>query len=169
MKAKGILYLLVLLLLNACYKVQPPDKPEQLLSEDEMVSILVDMAIVSSGKGVNKKRFEDSGIIPDEFIYKKNNIDSTIFAQNNEYYSFNIKQYESIYVRVKDSLTRLRDKYKLIENAEKKKKATEDSIKKAKVRENKAGSLKIGGTTVAKSATIDKKSKTIAIPKKKTN
>lgn len=150
MKAKGILYLLILVLLNACYKLQPPEKPERLLSEDEMVTVLVDMAIVSSGKGVNKKRFEENGIIPDEYIYKKNNIDSIVFAQNNEYYSFNIKQYESIYVRVKDSLTKLRDKYKLIENAEKKKKATADSIKKAKIRADKKASLKLGGTTITK-------------------
>ena len=162
MKTKGILYLLVVLLLNACYKVQPPDKPEQLLSEDEMVSVLVDMAIVSSAKGVNKKRFENNGIIPDEYIYKRHNIDSIVFAQNNDYYAFNIKQYESIYVRVKDSLTKLRDQYKLIENAEKKKKATADSIKRAKVRASREESLKLKGTTITKSKTSVKKSKTIA-------
>ncbi len=158
MKTKGILYLLVLLLLNACYKVQPPEKPERLLSEDEMVSVLVDMAIVSSAKGVNKKRFEDNGIIPDEFIYKRNNIDSIVFAQNNEYYSFNIKQYESIYVRVKDSLTKLRDKHKLILEAEKKEKTKTDSIKRAKIKESRGASLKLGGTS-------NKKSKTKFTPK----
>ncbi|WP_452601952.1 DUF4296 domain-containing protein [Pontimicrobium sp. MEBiC06410] len=159
MKTKGILYLLALLLLNACYKVQPPEKPERLLSEDEMVAVLVDMAIVSSAKGVNKKRFENNGIIPDEYIYKKNNIDSLLFVQNNEYYSFNIKKYESIYIRVKDSLTKLRDKYKLIEEAEKK--AKDDSVKAKR----KQTSLKLEDKAVKKSAFQNKKSRVKPVPK----
>ena len=102
-----------------------------------MVNILVDMAIMSSAKGVNKSNIEKNGIIPDEYIYKKNNIDSTTFAESNAYYAFDIKKYDAIYLRVKDSLTILREKYKAIDEEEKKIKEKKDSINRAKINEEK--------------------------------
>ena len=132
MKDKGFTYLLLLLFLSSCYDVKKPEKPDRLLTESEMVTVLVDMAIVSSAKGINKKVFEENGIVPDEYIYKKNNIDSMTFVKNNEYYAFNIKKYGEIYAKVKDSLTKLRDVYKAIEDKEGKEKATKDSIKREK-------------------------------------
>lgn len=101
------------------------------MSEDNMVNVLVDLAIMSSAKGVNKSKIENKGIIPDAYIYKKNNIDSTIFAESNAYYAFDIKKYDAIYLRVKDSLTVLRDQYKVIETREKKEKDARDSIIRA--------------------------------------
>ena len=120
MKIKHLSFLILLLLLSSCYKVKKPNKPENLISEDNMVNILVDMAIMSSAKGVNKSNIEKNGIIPDAYIYKKNNIDSTTFANSNAYYAFDIKKYDAIYLRVKDSLTILREKYKAIDKEEKK-------------------------------------------------
>lgn len=137
MKLKSISLLILLLILSACYKVEKPNKPDNLISEDNMVSILVDMAIMSSAKGVNKSLIEKNGVVPDAYIYKKNNIDSTIFAQSNAYYAFDIKKYDAIYLRVKDSLTVLRDKYKAIETKEKKEKETKDYIRREKINLNK--------------------------------
>ena len=137
MKIKHLSFLILLLLLSSCYKVKKPNKPENLISEDNMVNILVDMAIMSSAKGVNKSNIEKNGIIPDEYIYKKNNIDSTTFAESNAYYAFDIKKYDAIYLRVKDSLTILREKYKAIDEEEKKIKEKKDSINRARINEEK--------------------------------
>jgi len=137
MKIKHLSFLILSLLLSSCYKVKKPNKPENLISEDNMVNILVDMAIMSSAKGVNKSNIEKNGIIPDEYIYKKNNIDSTTFAESNAYYAFDIKKYDAIYLRVKDSLTILREKYKAIDEEEKKIKEKKDSINRAKINEEK--------------------------------
>lgn len=137
MKIKHLSFLILSLLLSSCYKVKKPNKPENLISEDNMVNILVDMAIISSAKGVNKSNIEKNGIIPDEYIYKKNNIDSTTFAESNAYYAFDIKKYDAIYLRVKDSLTILREKYKAIDEEEKKIKEKKDSINRAKINEEK--------------------------------
>ena len=137
MKIKHLSFLILLLLLSSCYKVKKPNKPENLISEDNMVNILVDMAIMSSAKGVNKSNIEKNGIIPDAYIYKKNNIDSTTFANSNAYYAFDIKKYDAIYLRVKDSLTILREKYKAIDEEEKKIKEKKDSINRAKINEEK--------------------------------
>ena len=137
MKIKHFSFLIMLLFLSSCYKVKKPNKPENLISEDNMVNVLVDMAIMSSAKGVNKSKIENNGIIPDDFIYKKNNIDSITFAESNAYYAFDIKKYEAIYKRVKDSLTIVRDKYKAIDVKEKKEKEVKDSIKRAKTNADK--------------------------------
>ena len=137
MKIKHLSFLILSLLLSSCYKVKKPNKPENLISEDNMVNILVDMAIMSSAKGVNKSNIEKNGIIPDAYIYKKNNIDSTTFANSNAYYAFDIKKYDAIYLRVKDSLTILREKYKAIDEEEKKIKEKKDSINRAKINEEK--------------------------------
>jgi hypothetical protein len=137
MKIHHLSVLILLLVLSSCYKVEKPNKPEHLISEENMVNILVDMAIMSSAKGVNKSQIERNGIVPDEFIYKKNNIDSTIFAQSNAYYAFDIKKYDAIYLRVKDSLTILRNKYKAIDTKDREEKEKEDSIKRAKVNAEK--------------------------------
>lgn len=119
-------------MLSACYKVEKPTTPDNLISEDNMVNVLIDMAIMSSAKGVNKSQIENNGIVPDQYIYKKNDIDSITFAQSNAYYAFDIKKYDAIYLRVKDSLKILRDKYKAIDTKEKEEKKIQDSINRAK-------------------------------------
>ena len=137
MKIKHISFLVVFLILGSCYKVEKPNKPDKLISEDNMVIILVDMAIMSSAKGVNKSKIEKNGIVPDEYIYKKNNIDSITFALSNAYYAYDIKKYDAIYKRVKDSLTLVRVKYKAMDVKEKKEKEVKDSINRAKVNAEK--------------------------------
>lgn len=135
MKITHLSFLVLFLTLSSCYTFSKPEKPENLISEDKMVSVLVDMAIMSASKGVNKKKLEDSGIVPAEYIYKRNNIDSITFAESNAYYAFDIKTYNAIYKRVKDSLTVTRDKYKDIEEKEKLEKAEE--IKQTKEKDGK--------------------------------
>lgn len=141
MKIKYVSFLVLFLTLSSCYNVQKPNKPDNLISEDAMVNVLVDMAIMSSAKGVNKSKIEDSGIVPDEYIYKKNNIDSLSFSESNAYYAYDIKKYDAIYQRVKDSLMVVRDKYKAIDVKEKKEKEVKDSIKRAKVKAEKQKNL----------------------------
>ena len=141
MKIKYVSFLVLFLTLSSCYNVQKPNKPDNLISEDAMVNVLVDMAIMSSAKGVNKSKIEDSGIVPDEYIYKKNNIDSLSFSESNAYYAYDIKKYDAIYQRVKDSLVVVRDKYKAIDVKEKKEKEVKDSIKRAKVNAEKRKNL----------------------------
>ena len=142
LKKHIVISLIFSALFVSCYNVNKPDKPKNLLSEDQMVAVLVDMAIVSSAKGINKKKLEDNGIVPDEYIYKKNNIDSIIFAESNTYYAFNIETYNDIYARVKDSLTVLNDKYKAIGEVERKKQAKKDSLKRSEINRLKEENIK---------------------------
>lgn len=85
--------------------VEKPKKPKNLIKKDMMAEILYDMALFTAMKGVNKRVVENNGIVPDEFIYTKYEIDSLQFALSNEYYSYDIDAYEEIYNKVKTKLT----------------------------------------------------------------
>jgi len=125
-----LLKLLILtLLLSSCYGLQKPEKPDNLISEDKMVDILIELTLVSSAKGINKRELENRGIVPDTFVYKKHKIDSTQFANSNTYYAYDIKTYTEIYQRVKDSLEILRTIYKKADSIEKAKRKTQKKPK----------------------------------------
>jgi len=120
-KKSSLIYLLVLILFVSCYDIEKPEKPKDLISEDQMVDVLVEITIMSSAKGINKRMLENNGITPVAYIYKKHGIDSTQFANSNNYYAHDIEVYDKIYDKVKDSLTILRDKYKELQKEEVKK------------------------------------------------
>ena len=122
MKKSSLIYLLVSILFVSCYDIEKPEKPKDLISEDQMVDVLVEISIMSSAKGINKRMLENNGITPVSYIYKKHGIDSAQFANSNNYYAHDIKVYDKIYDKVKDSLTTLRDKYKELQKEETKKK-----------------------------------------------
>lgn len=100
---KGLVIILIGLLLIACKnnKIELPDKPDNLISEDKMVEVLYDMALISAAKGVNKRIMENRGIHPQEYVYNKHGIDSVQFALSNEYYSYDIRTYQELYDRVR--------------------------------------------------------------------
>jgi len=127
---RGIVICLCLLIVS-CNNFKKPNKPENLISKDKMVEIIVDMTLLSSAKGSNKIILEVQGVLPEEYVYKRHNIDSVQFALSNEYYTFDIDEYESIYDKVSDSLTKLKTYYKKIEDEELKTKRIADSIRRA--------------------------------------
>ena len=126
MKPNILLYSLIVLFFVSCYGVQKPEKPADLLSEDKMVDVLLDLTIMSSAKGINKRELENRGIVPDTFIYNKHKIDSAQFANSNNYYAYDIEKYNEMYVTVKKRLEVLRTSYKAEQ------KIKEDKLKKEK-------------------------------------
>ena len=79
-------------------------KPEQLISEDKMVDILKEMALVNAAKGTNVEKLEENGIDPTAFIFEKYEIDSTQFVDNDRYYASLPLVYERIYKKVDSKL-----------------------------------------------------------------
>jgi hypothetical protein len=69
-----------------------------------MVDIIYDMTLINVAKGVNKSILENNGIIPEQYLFNKHSIDSTLFARSNEYYSNDLKTYQMIYDNVKIKL-----------------------------------------------------------------
>lgn len=146
MKNSLFLAVMALFLVCGCYNVEPPKKPDDLLSEDQMVNVIVDMAIMSAAKGVNKKKIEDNGIVPETYIYKKNNIDSLSFSESNLYYAFHLPIYNRIYARVKDTLNKKKAFYQSIEDREKKEQNKIDSLKRSGLK--KEASLNVDSLSI---------------------
>ena len=138
-----------LFLLGACKnnKIERPEKPENLISKDQMVDIIYDMSLISAAKGVNKKIIENRGINPEQYIYEKHEIDSLQFALSNEYYAYDIKTYQELYDRVKQKLEIDKKRFNSMIDSEKTKsdsisrrnRLRRDSIIKARTEEAKYG------------------------------
>ena len=75
-----------------------------LISKEKMVDIIYDMTLINVAKGVNKSILENNGIIPEQYLFNKHSIDSMLFAKSNEYYSYDLKTYQTIYDNVKIKL-----------------------------------------------------------------
>ena len=119
-------------------KIKKPNKPENLISEDKMIAVLYDIAIVNAAKGTNKKMIENKGLNPEKFIFEKHNIDSLQFQVSNNYYSYSPEAYQDIYERVRVKLVNKKRGYQAILDLEKKKR---DSLAK-EARKNKDSLLK---------------------------
>ncbi|MEC7247198.1 MAG: DUF4296 domain-containing protein [Bacteroidota bacterium] len=97
------LIFLVLFTLIYC-SVERVNKPSKLLSESEMVSLLVDISIVNASLNFSEKNFSDLNSI---FDYHE--IDSITFVENNIYYVSKPKIYMKIFDSVKFELEEIQD------------------------------------------------------------
>lgn len=131
----------VLLLIFSCEDKNVPQKPQNLISEDKMVDVLIDLSLISSAKGINKKVIENNGVTPDKYVFRKHNIDSIQFSESNAYYAYFIDDYSDIYNRVKDSLEKLKLKYVRLEQKENDKKDS-SKVNKKRPRQIKRDSLR---------------------------
>ena len=145
-----LVYILVSFLVISCNDIDKPKKPDNLMSKNEMIDIITDISLVKAARGVDKKMVEEKGIDLENYIYKKYNTDSIQFAENSNYYAYNVKEYEEIYSKVKERLEKKKAEYKALEEKQKKEK---DSLKKAKRKAkdsiNKPKSLKKGANPMS--------------------
>ena len=101
------------LLLTACYGYDAPKKPENLIPKSIMVNMLLDLNIISAfPNNEDKKKLVENNVLAAQYVYKKYHVDSLQFALSNNYYAFYVEDYEDIYVKIKDSLEVLKEKYK---------------------------------------------------------
>jgi len=128
---------IILLLIFGCNNsIEKPKKPDNLISEAIMVDIMYDAFLLNSAKGVNKTMLENNGIFPENYIFDKYNVDSTQFANSNNYYAYDTKAYESILKRIREKIEADKKKYEAVEaleEAERKRKS--DSIREVRKRE----------------------------------
>ena len=135
-----ICYLLISLFALSCNNIDKPKKPDNLISKNKMIDIITDINLANAAKGIDKKLLEKKGLNPQSYIYQKYDIDSIRFAESNNYYAYDVKEYEDIYLKVKQRLENQKQGFKAIEEKEQKekdsirlfKKKERDSIKKNK-------------------------------------
>lgn len=127
-----IICLLFLIISCENNKIKKPVKPDNLISKSKMVDILFDMTLLSSAKGSDRKILENNGIYPQDYVYLKHNIDSLQFAESNNYYSYDIQEYEKLYEQVRARLESDKKEIDKIIAEEEKAKKEKDSIAKIK-------------------------------------
>ncbi|SDB64499.1 protein of unknown function [Flavobacteriaceae bacterium MAR_2010_188] len=126
---KWLSYLLIALMAVSCYTEAKPEKPKNLIAKEDMADILYDVYILNSAKGINKKILEANGVFPEKYVFDKYKIDSLQFAQSNEYYAFEIDDYQVIMDSVKLRIDRNIKFYDSIKDTEEQiQKKTRDSL-----------------------------------------
>lgn len=83
-------------------------RPDRVLSLQEMEDIVFDLSILNTAAKVDKASFENVSITPLSYVYKKYEIDSLTYAQNDLYFASRPLDYEYIYRRVEKKLQALK-------------------------------------------------------------
>lgn len=107
---KKVILLLASVVLFSCGK-EPAEKPQRLLSEDEMVNIFYDLSLLQAIQSYQPQAITDNGVDANKYVYKKYKIDSLTFAQNNRWYAGNLEQYQKIQQKVTEKLKKKKDVY----------------------------------------------------------
>lgn len=96
------------LLLFACG--ENVEKPERLLEKDEMVNIFYDLTLLQAIKSYQPKILIDNKVEAKEYVYRKYDIDSTVFAQNHRYYASRLEDYTEIQDKVNERIKKEKEK-----------------------------------------------------------
>ena len=143
MLRKIIVLIFVALISFSCDNKDRPPKPSNLIPKDEMANILYDLYIVNAAKGVNRKVLEKRNLVPETYVLTKYNIDSTQFAQSNNYYAFDTEEYTTIVESVKSRLEREKKEVEVLQKKQQEDaKRKRDSIKAQNETKSKANKLK---------------------------
>jgi hypothetical protein len=93
---------LFVLLLSGCKK-DIVEKPDNLIEEEVLISIICDLAILEASKiqytGVQYEYPKAT-----EFVKKKYKIDSITFAKSTQYYAADVENYKKIYIKAKEKI-----------------------------------------------------------------
>lgn len=111
--------MLIILFLTSCGQSIVP-KPERLLSETEMESLMYDLAIIEGIRNVDYQLLDSLKVSPNTFIYQKHNIDSLTMVENMIYYASFPKKYDKIIKNVGTRLKKEREKLSKTKNNENK-------------------------------------------------
>ena len=99
----------ICLILFSCSPKERVQKPENLMSADQMAAFLIDINIINASRGYRNQDGISYVSIKDTMIYKIHQIDSLQFANSNAYYASKPKEYLKIYERMAEKIDRLKD------------------------------------------------------------
>lgn len=101
---RHIVLTIVAALFIACQDVKRPEAPEDLIPQEDMVSIYTDAYLMKAARSIDNRTIVSKGVLLDSIIYAKFNIDSLQFAQSNAYYSSDIDTYKNLFLKVEENL-----------------------------------------------------------------
>ena len=106
---RKIIYIFALLFIIVACKKNIVPKPDKFLDEKQMESLLYDLAVLESMKVSQAQMLDSLQFNPQQFIYKKYQLDSLSLAQNMVYYASLPKDYDRIVKKVEEKLKKQRD------------------------------------------------------------
>lgn len=107
---KNLSLLILLMLILSCQTADETKKPDNLLSKDQMVLILSDIAVLKTANDVNTNRLSKFIESPFDYVTQKYQVDSLTIAQNIEYYNFQFNDNLTIYKRVEENIKKRKEK-----------------------------------------------------------
>ncbi|MEL4306932.1 DUF4296 domain-containing protein [Joostella sp. CR20] len=106
---KQVVFLFFVFILIVGCKETIVDKPENILDKDVMTNIYYDIAVLNAAKSTAAKNLETYNFDPEEYIYRKYNIDSAQLSQNSIYYTSNPNLQSEMFTEVEKRLQKLKD------------------------------------------------------------
>jgi len=80
------------------------EKPDNLIDEDKMVTILYDLTLLEGMNSQKPAILDSNQVDVSKYIYKKHKIDSLQFAVSSQYYASDIENYKLMYEKVAEKL-----------------------------------------------------------------
>lgn len=100
---KKLFFIATILFFFSCGN-EEPQRPDPLLSEQQMENILYDLALLQTMSSVTPTEIQKNGIDVKNYIYNKYSIDSLTLAENQEYYAYDLENFQKIHKRVVERL-----------------------------------------------------------------
>ncbi|MFK5958431.1 MAG: DUF4296 domain-containing protein [Lutibacter sp.] len=139
---KTIYILILSAFFTACTSNTIIKKPTNLIPEDQMVDLLTDILLADGGDNIKNLNLQRNvNYFP--LVFKKYQIDTTLFKESNYFYTSRIDDYSKILRKVDERLKALKEKYsaeiKLVDSLAKKKRDSIRNSKKSPSRKQKKG------------------------------
>ena len=132
---KIILLLSIVIIIGACSNKNEIPKPAKPIDKAVMENILYDLALLQALKSYKPEQLTENNIDSKTYIYKKYNIDSLQFVENNKYFASDIENYKLMFENVSNRLQKEKSKIDTIlgrESKIKSKKINDSIIKSAR-------------------------------------
>lgn len=83
-----------------------------MIPKDEMINLWTDIYIAHSASSIKNEELKDNAKINYmPFVAEKYNIDSARFMRSNVYYTSRVEDYEKMFLKVKENISEIKDKY----------------------------------------------------------
>ena len=109
----GILTFIILLMISSCVEDPTRAKPNAVLTEEEMVTILTDIQLIEgaiSKKIINRNITKKESPLYYATVFEKHNISQEQFNESISYYSENPEELQAIYEKVLVELNTIKAK-----------------------------------------------------------
>lgn len=103
---KYFFFLFIMLTIINCQSVEKNNIPDPLLSEQEMVVLLMEVAQLKVIKSNYPEALKFSGIALEEYLCAKFNVDSILLQENLRYYNYDPHKIMGIYQKALDSINK---------------------------------------------------------------